>query len=572
MPTLGRVQQLIEGKSAKERATLKGIEIAKIQNLPRQNVKFSGADYDIEIVQTLAIDGGVSIFARVWNPDGSQIGFGKDGTVDIERFRFFNPPIMVPDGTKSIIDIDGKDVEVDNLKEDPEQALFQSLAHTIKVKKQSFGSEKIVNNRVGNTTDTYYSSMDGYVQKTGAGSTWASFHDASAGTAANTSSSFMSDVITASSTTDTWSGIKRCFILFDTAAIDDADTIDSATLSLYPYSIYNGLSESISIVGSTPASETALVTGDFDQLGTTRYASDIEVSSLTNNAYNDFLLNATGESNINLTGKTKFGAALGGDTDDSPPTWISNEETSVHFRTVEQSGSSADPKLVVEHSVAAIEKELTETSTWTDSIIKSIARAFSEASSHTDALTAIRTTPKTLSESSAWTDVFTSSITKLLTEVSTWTDSILTSISRTLTEASTWTDSVTVGKLSFKTLTESSVWTDIVTTTKSAGALLVEAVSWTDTMLRTLTRTLTETSTWTDALTTLRVKLKTLTDSSTWTDVLTKVKAANLTLTEAVTWTDKLNIIFNGLTAGIWKRSAKPTDQSDWDKTDLPDS
>ena len=43
------------------------------------------------------IEGGIQIFAQAWNLDGTQVGFGKDGTVDIERFQIINPPILVPD-------------------------------------------------------------------------------------------------------------------------------------------------------------------------------------------------------------------------------------------------------------------------------------------------------------------------------------------------------------------------------------------------------------------------------------------------------------------------------------------
>ena len=42
------------------------------------------------------IDKGVVVFARAWDDNG-QIGFGRDGSVDIERFIFIDPPVLVPD-------------------------------------------------------------------------------------------------------------------------------------------------------------------------------------------------------------------------------------------------------------------------------------------------------------------------------------------------------------------------------------------------------------------------------------------------------------------------------------------
>ena len=50
------IKDLLEGKVGNERANIKGREIAKVKSVPRQNVKFSGADYDIEIVSMSPID------------------------------------------------------------------------------------------------------------------------------------------------------------------------------------------------------------------------------------------------------------------------------------------------------------------------------------------------------------------------------------------------------------------------------------------------------------------------------------------------------------------------------------
>ena len=87
------IEEMIAGKFASERADIKGREIAKIDTVSR--TKRGG--YDIEIVSMKAIVGGVEVFARAWDAKGNQIGFGRDGTVDIERFRIFNPPILVDD-------------------------------------------------------------------------------------------------------------------------------------------------------------------------------------------------------------------------------------------------------------------------------------------------------------------------------------------------------------------------------------------------------------------------------------------------------------------------------------------
>src|SRR3990167_5173668 len=151
------IKDLLINKTSEEIADIKGQEVAKIGAVGKINVKFSGSDYDIEIISTSAIKGGVEILARAWDLNG-QIGFG-DGTVDIERFRFINPPILVDDPNGDIIrewvDDDGNSKER-KLRESPQEAILNSLAHTIKVKKEKFDSRNIIPDKIGSTTSTYY--------------------------------------------------------------------------------------------------------------------------------------------------------------------------------------------------------------------------------------------------------------------------------------------------------------------------------------------------------------------------------------------------------------------------------
>src|SRR3990167_11140747 len=148
------IADLLVGKTAREKANLKGQEIAKLFKVPKTQV----GDYWIEITELKAIENGVELYARAWDAHG-QIGFGKDGSVDLERFVFINPPILVNDPNGSIIreslDDNGK-VRQRKLREDPKQALLESLAHTISVKTQKFNDSKIIAGKLGNTTTTVY--------------------------------------------------------------------------------------------------------------------------------------------------------------------------------------------------------------------------------------------------------------------------------------------------------------------------------------------------------------------------------------------------------------------------------
>lgn len=148
--------------------------------------------------------------------------------------------------------------------------------------------------------------------------------------------------------------ISRGFFLFDTSSIADGDTIDSAIFSLQPTAKRNGDNDGddyINVYTTTPASNTALVLGDFDQIGTTAQATAIDIGSITTGALNDWTLNATGLTNISKTSVTKFGVREGHDAINSAYAGAgdtSNSLDDVIF--AETAGTSTDPKLAVTHT------------------------------------------------------------------------------------------------------------------------------------------------------------------------------------------------------------------------------
>lgn len=105
------------------------------------------------------------MFVRAWT-NGQPLGFGRNGTVETERVRIWNPPVLIddPNGTimrESFDPITGQ-TKVHRLSENPAEALRQDLAHTISLVGKT--NTEILEGSVGNTTDTFYSS-------TGTGST-----------------------------------------------------------------------------------------------------------------------------------------------------------------------------------------------------------------------------------------------------------------------------------------------------------------------------------------------------------------------------------------------------------------
>ena len=184
--------------------------------------------------------------------------------------------------------------------------------------------------------------------------TWADLI-AGAGTTVNDSGPNMDVRCRAAATTDRWDIMDRVFVLFDTASIPDGDTIDSATLEFVSRtgSLADNFSQSLSLVLSTPASNTEIVAADHIQRGTVRQAPDITFASLTVDSatYNVMTLNATGRGNVSKTGVTKFGLTSANDIDAVSPTWANQNGGSCQLLTADEDvAGDKRPKLVVTHT------------------------------------------------------------------------------------------------------------------------------------------------------------------------------------------------------------------------------
>ncbi len=153
-------------------------------------------------------------------------------------------------------------------------------------------------------------------------------------------------------TTDLWNQWHRYIALFDASGIADTDQITSATLDIVLTASNDDFTDSVSMVTSTPASNTSLTATDYAQLGTTKQAGDIAIASFTvdSSTYNSFTLNSTGLGNISKTGITKFGLRSTQDNDDAEPTWSADDNSTITFATADEvlSGDKR-PRLVITH-------------------------------------------------------------------------------------------------------------------------------------------------------------------------------------------------------------------------------
>jgi len=319
---------------------------------------------EIEVVEANVIDGGVEVFARVWNEQG-QIGFGVDGTVDIERFRIYNPPVLVKDDAGDVVFVQEANEEFntprteERFREDPEEALLQVIEHNLSVMKQVHSGENIVSGKIGKTTTTVYSqaatATTAMNASTSSGyfSTMQLAHDATSGDGSQVTSPFGNNqFITRSLRNASGYYLSRNMFLYDTSAIDSGDTISSATLSLYggTFAQGNASSTTYEIVESSPPSNTAITTSDFNNYSFTSFAS-IAFASFSTSGYNDFTLNAAGIAKVIKAGISKFGSVTGLDLNITSMT--SGHDNIQAVYEASYTGTTRDPKLVVEHAAGS---------------------------------------------------------------------------------------------------------------------------------------------------------------------------------------------------------------------------
>ena len=157
--------------------------------------------------------------------------------------------------------------------------------------------------------------------------------------------------LNATSTSNQYTDNRRSIFTFDTSSISALDNIDDATLSLEGTAQQNGLGEpDLHVVSASPAADNNLANGDYATLGSTSFGS-VAYGSYSTSGYNDITLNASGEANINAGGITRFGTKDSWDVAGSfGGSWSSGQVSNFTGKFADTSGTSSDPKLVVNHS------------------------------------------------------------------------------------------------------------------------------------------------------------------------------------------------------------------------------
>ena len=191
--------------------------------------------------------------------------------------------------------------------------------------------------------------------------TWATFRGG-AGTGASDNSTALIAKITHGDAGANWITFMRAQMLYDTSDIG-TDEISAARWESVGIDKRDDFTISVSLVSSDPASNTAGVAGDYDAVGSTKFAADRAVSGLTadSSTYQTWTLNAAGIAAINKTGITKLGLKVTEDLDNSEPgdSGVRYDHSQWKcFSADETEGGEARPRLVVTHASAFTPKAI----------------------------------------------------------------------------------------------------------------------------------------------------------------------------------------------------------------------
>lgn len=344
-----KISDSFTGKNQKEISDIKSAEIVET-DLKGQYLNVTHA-VNIEIDKIEKIPGGVQVLVRAWK-DGSQLGFGSDGSIETERFRFFNPPVLVddPNGTIVVESVNPETgvVTARTLREDPQQAILESISHAIEVTGRKNSNIEV--GKIGNTTDTIYSSTgDGYVKSNS--TVWSTLK-AGANETGSTSLATINDF----RGSDFFGDITmyRYGGIFDTSALGNGVVISSATLSLHFTTLAAGAFTSnngwYASTSSMTGADFVAIWDNYSSAITSALSNQINLGTV--DGYKDFALNATGISAINKTGTTNMGIIQYWDMVNIDPNQSGGLKTDNGTLTMaDETGTSTDPKLVIVHDL-----------------------------------------------------------------------------------------------------------------------------------------------------------------------------------------------------------------------------
>lgn len=351
-------------------AKFKGCEIAKLNSV----TKTVRADYSIEVVSFDEKEYGVDVFAKVWDSNGDLIGFGKDGTVEIERFQIVNPPVLVSDSMGMIERIEiheGKEI-IHKYREDIKEAVLQVLEQNLlelEMSGELSDSSKIISGKIGSTVTTCFPAagqnepVDGRVFRVSGGEAFSTMHDQPGTGAVDTNTAEDAARIVSGGATDKWSVFVRSIYGCDLSAIPDSDVISSGTFSVYSNSgsSADNFAQDVVLDRNVPISTSALASGDYNiaRWDDAEQASNrIDLGDwVSGDQYRVWTLNATGKGNVSKVALTWLGIRVSSDFDDlGGPTWSSSLAATANGFYADNggAGTTQDPRFQITHAAPVV--------------------------------------------------------------------------------------------------------------------------------------------------------------------------------------------------------------------------
>lgn len=177
--------------------------------------------------------------------------------------------------------------------------------------------------------------------------------------AGNTIDSDANALYTESSTgssANTWSGLYRSFMHFDTSPLTADASISAAVFSGVKTNNSNTLgvpgSRTFHMVQSTVVSNNTMAETDKNNVGSVDFGSISYDDFIAGSGYKDIALNAAGIANISKTGVSKFATRSQYDLNGSfGDTWSSLKSFYIAWKSSSASGTTEDPMLTITYSL-----------------------------------------------------------------------------------------------------------------------------------------------------------------------------------------------------------------------------
>ena len=198
-----------------------------------------------------------------------------------------------------------------------------------------------------------YPSLDSAISRDGVNQTFANIRSGAGTVTEDTAAQTAPAQLAATTTSNQYGTLSRGGFVFDMTAIPSTAVISALTLELYVVSKQDNFAMAVGIVDFTPASLTSFATSDYGNFGTTRYATDKTITSISTTAYASYALNATAIAAAQAAIATKWalGFRLDKDIDNSAPTWSSGLNGRIVAKFADEPDVGLRPKLIVTYTI-----------------------------------------------------------------------------------------------------------------------------------------------------------------------------------------------------------------------------